>query len=133
MLAKVTKKARLLGGPSKVYQWGLVRKRIAELRIRDEGMVSQREQESLQGVFFNLRHVHVQSFSVSTLQVVIQGGVILNASAVVVQYLIQSLETAIVHVRTGQLNVAQGRNAELAVHSPGITSGDVQTDIGGTR
>lgn len=133
MLAKVTKKARLLGGPSRLYQRGLVRKRIAELGIRDEGMVGQGEQESLQGVFFNLRHVHVQGLSISTLQVFVQGGVILNATAVVVQYLIQGLEAAIVHVRTGQLDVAQGRNAEFAVHATSITGGDVQTDVGGTR
>lgn len=133
MLAKVTKKARLLGGPSRGYQRGLVRKRIAELGICDEGVVGQGEQESLQGVFFNLRHVHVQGLAIGTFQVFVQGGVILNASAVVIQNLIQSLEAAIVHVRTGQLDVAQSRNAELAVHATCITGGDVQTDVGCTR
>src|SRR5262249_50510056 len=81
--------------------------RIRELRVRDERPVGQRLQEGDQVSL--LRVAQVQPPPHPPIDV----GVWLDGPAVVVDHLGQRREAAVVHVRPGQLDVAQRRRLEL--------------------
>src|SRR5262249_7594738 len=91
--------------------------RVGELRVGEELRVAERLEGGAQGGLLAVAEVERAA------QPAVEVGVRLDVPAVMVDHLVEGLEAAVVHVRGGELDVAQRRRLEQA--QPGAVEGDV--------